>query len=94
MLEICVAMEIEQHPSLSINGDICPAFVDDSTLKSEDKSETSVSNNLDDLECIFGDPLVTSPPTLEEVFDQNNEDGDLIGQTKEENKDDNDINLM
>lgn len=93
MLEICIALEIEQHPSLSINGDTFPAVVDDSTLKPEDKSE-SVNTDLDDLESLFGDPLVTSLPTLEEVFPQNDEDGDLIGQTQDENRDDNEINLM
>ena len=93
MLEICIALETEQHPPLSINGDTFTAVVDYSTLKPEDKSE-SVNTDLDDLECLFGDPLVTSLPTLEEIFHQNNEDGDLIGQTQDENRDDNEINLM
>ena len=76
---------LEMCVTMEINGDTFPAVIDDSS---------SVNYNLDDLECMFGAPLVTPPPTLEEVFDQNNEDGDLIGQTQEENKDDNGINLM
>ena len=93
MPEICVAMEIEQNPTLSINVDTFPAVVDDSALKSEEKGETSVNNDLDDLECIFGDSLVTSPPPLEQGFQQNEID-DIFGQTQEENKDEDNINLM
>ena len=95
MLEICVTMEINQHPTLSINVDTFPSVEDDSTLKSEDKGqgETNVNNDLDDLECIFGDSLVASPPTLEQGFQQNEID-DFFGQTQEENKDEDKINLM
>ena len=95
MLEISIALETEQHPSLSVNGDTFPAVVDNKTLKPEDKSE-SVNTDLDDLESMFGGPLGTSLPALEEVFHQNNEEGEgnLIGQTQEENRDDNEINLM
>ena len=76
---------LEMCVTMEINGDTFPAVIDDSS---------SVNYNLDDLECLFGDPLVTSLPTLEEIFHQNNEDGDLIGQTQDENRDDNEINLM
>ena len=95
MLDICVTMEINQHPTLSINVDTFPSVEDDSTLKSEDKGqgETNVNNDLDDLECIFGDSLVTSPPPLEQGFQQNEID-DFFGQTQEENKDEDNINLM
>ena len=93
MLEICVTMEINQHPTLSINVDTFPAVVDDSPLKSEEKSDISVNNDLNDLECIFGDSLITSPPPLEQGFQQNEID-DFFGQTQEENKDEDKINLM
>ena len=93
MLEICDATEIEKHPTLSINVDTFPAVVDDSPLKSEEKSDISVNNDLNDLECIFGDSLVTSPPPLEQGFQQNEID-DFFGQTQEENKDEDNINLM
>ena len=93
MLEICDATEIEKHPTLSINVDTFPAVVDDSPLKSEEKSDISVNNDLNDLECIFGDSLITSPPPLEQGFQQNEID-DFFGQTQEENKDEDNINLM
>ena len=93
MPEICVAMEIEQNPTLSINVDTFTAVVDNSALKSEEKGDPSVNNDLDDLECIFGDSLVTSPPPLEQGFQQNEID-DFFGQTQEENKDEDNINLM
>ena len=93
MLEICDATEIEKHPTLSINVDTFPAVVDDSPLKSEEKSDISVNNDLNDLECIFGDSLTTSPPPLEQGFQQN-EIEDFFEQTQEENKDEDNINLM
>ena len=95
MLEVgVVALEIEQHPT-SINADICSAATaDDFILKVEENSEISGNNDLDDLGSIFGEPLVTSPPNLEEVFQQNNEVEDLFGQTQEEDNDDDGINLM
>ena len=93
MLEICDATEIEKHPTLSINVDTFPAVVDDSPLKSEEKSDISVNNDLNDLECIFGDSLITSPPPLEQGFQQN-EIEDFFEQTQEENKDEDNINLM
>ena len=93
MLEICDATEIEKHPTLSINVDTFPAVVDDSPLKSEEKSDISVNNDLNDLECIFGDSLITSPPPLEQGFQQN-EIEDFFGQTQEKNKDEDNINLM
>ena len=94
MLEVGVALEIEQHPT-SINADIfSAATADDFILKVEENSEISGNNDLDDLGSIFGEPLVTSPPNLEEVFQQNNEVEDLFGQTQEEDNDDDGINLM
>ena len=94
ILEVCDAMEIQQHPT-SINADIfSAATVDDCILKAEDNSEISVNNDLDDLGFIFGDPLVMSPPNLEEVFQQNNEIEHLFGQTQEEDNDVDGINLM
>ena len=89
-------MEIEQHPT-SINADIfSAATADDCILKAEDNSEISVNinNDLDDLEFIFGAPLVMSAPNSEEVFQQNNEVEDVFGQTQEEDNDDDCINLM
>ena len=92
--EACFEMEIEQHPT-SINANIFPAATaDDCILKVEDNSELSVNNDLDDLGNIFGDPLVMSPPILEEVFQQNIEVEDLFRQTQEEDNDDDGINLM
>ena len=92
--EACFEMEIEQHPT-SINANIFPAATaDDCILKVEDNSELSVNNDLDDLGNIFGDPLVMSPPILEEVCQQNNEVEDLFRQTQEEDNDDDGINLM
>ena len=94
MLEVGVALEIEQHPT-SINADIfSAATADDFILKVEENSEISGNNDLDDLGSIFGEPLVTSPPNLEEVFQQNNEVEDLFGQTQKEDNDDDGINLM
>ena len=89
MLEVGVALEIEQHPT-SINADTADDFI----LKVEENSEISGNNDLDDLGSIFCEPLVTSPPNLEEVFQQNNEVEDLFGQTQEEDNDDDGINLM
>ena len=92
--EACFEMEIEQHPT-SINANIFPAATaDDCILKVEDNSELSVNNDLDDLGNIFGDPLVMSPPILEEVCQQNNDVEDIFGQTQEEDNDDDGINLM
>ena len=92
--EACFEMEIEQHPT-SINANIFPAATaDDCILKVEDNSELSVNNDLDDLGNIFGDPLVMSPPILEEVFQQNIEVEDIFRQTQEEDNDDDGINLM
>ena len=75
--EACFEMEIEQHPT-SINANIFPAATpEDCILKVEDNSELSVNNDLDDLGNIFGDPLVMSPPILEEVCQQNNDVEDI-----------------
>ena len=92
--DACFEMEIEQHPT-SINANIFPAATaDDCILKVEDNSELSVNNDLDDLGNIFGDPLVMSPPILEEVFQQNIEVEDIFRQTQEEDNDDDGTNLM
>ena len=92
--EACFAKEIGQHPA-SINANIFPAATaDDCILKVGDNSDIDVHNDLDDLGNIFGDPLVMSPPILEEVCQQNNDVEDLFGQTQEEENDDDGINLM
>ena len=93
MLESCVAMETSQH-STSPNVNTFPVAEENNILIADDKSEIGVTNEFDDLGCIFGDPLVMPPPILEEGYEQKNEVGDMSGQTQEENNDDDGINLL
>ena len=65
-------------PTLSINVDTVPAVVDDSALKSEEKGETSVNNDLDEFANVeeFDFPGQPRSPTMQlEIASNSGEKG-------------------